>query len=552
MEFTKINKSFQPAIKFAGIIGTIGGFIGDVLSPLGPIISYLFYFSLAALLISLTILFIFSKTKKEVFKLISLTSFFFSLIFGAFSLINKDSENGFLGDNIEFVSGFQSSLNLISHELDSINNQIQTVDKKLDEGFNVIEEGVDDIKNATQQTNEMLNTMSSQQDDILTSIEDLNNIGSELRESLGLKTILISKNLKSKIESQLQTNDYKTLFTHYNQYYNNFEYFRNSLPDDKIKDIAINRVPFSDLGYYKRSVEKLNQNDYEAALKLSDTALAINPKLYQAFIVRSEIKEKIHDNTALEDLNKAFNLNPSSFFINTRRGLFFMRNEEYDKAIKDFKRGYELTEYRDPNLQSFLMASYWDQQSWSDLSKLLNGIKNQNFLINHLKETYGQEGFTETWASMFLFNTTTTVDISYIKSDGISEIGNIYFGHFLLERDSYLSYAYTNENGKYISLNKSQYFGANFLAPKKPIIDFNPFTVDKVNLYVKRDGSEKTIQELRNSQNKEIFTIIFQIAGQGAEGEILYIKKGIENLNKIEKSIGKTLEISKKGQITNW
>lgn len=552
MEFSNINKSFQPAIKFAGIIGTIGGFIGDVLSPLGPIISYLFYFSLATLLISLTILFIFRQTKKEVFKLISLTSFFFSLIFGAFSLINKDSENGFLGDNIEFVSGFQSSLNIISYELDSINNQIQTVDKKLDEGFNIIEEGVDDIKNTTHQTYEMLNTMSSQQDDILTSIEDLNNIGSELREKLGLKTILISKNLKSQIESQLQTNDYKTLFTHYNQYYNNYEYFRKSLPDDTIKDIAINRVPFSDLGYYKRSVEKLHQNDYEAALKLSDTALAINPKLYQAFIVRSEIKEKIQDNTALEDLNKAFNLNPSSFFINTVRGLFFMRNEEYDKAIKDFKRGYELTKYRDPELQSFLMACYWDQQSWSDLSKLLNGIKNQNLLINHLKETFGQEGFTETWASMFLFNTTTTVDISYIKSDGISEIGNIYFGHFLLERDSYLSYAYTNENGKYISLNKSQYFGSEFLAPKKPIIDFNPFTVDRVTLYVKRDGADETIQELRNSQNKEIFTIIFQIAGQGAEGEILYIKKGIENLNNIEKSIGKTLEISKKGQITNW
>ena len=548
MEKNNIKQILQPAFKFAGLLGTVGGFVGDVLSPLGPIISYLIYISIGALIISLLLLAVLPAPKKDKFKTASLTSFFFAIIFGFFGQINQDTDNGFMGDNLEFVSQFQSSLNIIDKKLDGISDQIEVVDNKI----NNIDSKIDDVKEISYQTNESLNTISYQQEEILTSIEDLNNIGSELRDVLGIKTIQISARLKLKVEEQLKTDVYKNLFTHYNRRYIDYEYFSKKQPDEEFQTIAINKIPYTDIGYYRRASEKQNQNDYNAALKLADSALAINPKLYQAFIIRAGIKEAIKDNTALDDLNKAFNIKPNSFFINTQRGLYFMRNGDYQKAIIDFNRANELSNFRDKDLQSYLMASYWDQKSWSELSKYLSEINNQNKLIEFLKESYGNEAFTDNWASMFLLNTYNTADISYIKSDAISEIENVYFGYFLLDRDGYVPFSFTNKEGKYVSLKKEDYFGSSFQTIKKPIIDFNRLELDDIKLFVTRAGTEDIIQEIRNSQNKEIFTVIFQVIGQEGNGEIFYIEKGIESLKDVETAYGKNLKINDKGQITNW
>lgn len=43
MEQNNFKQNLQPALKFAGVLGTVGGFIGDVLSPLGPVLNYLLY-----------------------------------------------------------------------------------------------------------------------------------------------------------------------------------------------------------------------------------------------------------------------------------------------------------------------------------------------------------------------------------------------------------------------------------------------------------------------------------------------------------------------------
>ena len=45
METKNFKQLLKPAAKFAGVLGTVGGFVGDVLSPLGPILTYLLYFS---------------------------------------------------------------------------------------------------------------------------------------------------------------------------------------------------------------------------------------------------------------------------------------------------------------------------------------------------------------------------------------------------------------------------------------------------------------------------------------------------------------------------
>lgn len=145
MESKSIQSLLKPALKVAGLFGTVGGFIGDVLSPLGPVLMYLLYLSIFTLIISLIAMFVTKDKKKELFKSITITSVLFSVMFGIFSQLNEDNENGFLSENVEFISQFQSNLNLIDEKLDKISDQIEVVDEKIDEGFKNLSE---EIKNS--------------------------------------------------------------------------------------------------------------------------------------------------------------------------------------------------------------------------------------------------------------------------------------------------------------------------------------------------------------------------------------------------------------------
>ena len=162
MEQNNIKQNLQPALKFAGILATVGGFIGDVLSPLGPILNYLLYLSIIVLIISIILLVLLPKSKKQVFKMASLSSLFFSIIFGVFVNLNKDSENGFFGDNVEFVSDFQASLNIIEVKLDEISDQIEVVDEKLE----IVDDKIDDLASLIKNS-DPINNPSSAKDHIV-------------------------------------------------------------------------------------------------------------------------------------------------------------------------------------------------------------------------------------------------------------------------------------------------------------------------------------------------------------------------------------------------
>ena len=162
MEKNNLKQNLQPALKFAGILATVGGFIGDVLSPLGPILNYLLYLSIIVLIISIILLVLLPKSKKQVFKMASLSSLFFSIIFGVFVNLNKDSENGFFGDNVEFVSDFQASLNIIEVKLDEISDQIEVVDEKLE----IVDDKIDDLASLIKNS-DPINNPSSAKDHIV-------------------------------------------------------------------------------------------------------------------------------------------------------------------------------------------------------------------------------------------------------------------------------------------------------------------------------------------------------------------------------------------------
>ena len=117
-------------------IGTLGGFIADVLTPLGPFTKWIFI-----IFIILTIaLFIFYLKNRSFGKKYLPISLIFSTIFGFLFLINGDSKSGVLGDNIDGISSMQKSLFNLQESVDRIENKIDVVSDKLDIGFDKIEE----------------------------------------------------------------------------------------------------------------------------------------------------------------------------------------------------------------------------------------------------------------------------------------------------------------------------------------------------------------------------------------------------------------------------
>ena len=154
---TNLSKLIKPALNFAGIVGTVGGFVADVLSPIGPIITYLIYISIGVLIISTAILFLLPANKRNTLKSVSVTSLFFAIIFVLFGQVNEDTENGFLGDNIEFIAEFQSTLNIIDEKLDKISDQVAVVDEKIDNIDNKLDQGFNDLAELIKTSNPIQN-----------------------------------------------------------------------------------------------------------------------------------------------------------------------------------------------------------------------------------------------------------------------------------------------------------------------------------------------------------------------------------------------------------
>ena len=476
----------------------------------------------------------------------------FSVIFGVFGQFNKETDNGFLGDNIQFISELQSSLSLIDEKLDAINDKIDTVDNKLDDGFNNLEKGVNELNDISTKNNETLTKISYQQEEVLTSIEGLNNIGSDLREMLGLKTITFPSKLMLKIDNQLKSEEYNKLYNYFSRRAQDYDYYINTTQEEhQINNkLAIEKIPNTDIGYYVRTFDAIENGDYDSAVKLADSALAINPKSYLSFRARAMIDS---NNSKLDDLNKAFELKPNSWLINTNRGLEFLNQENYNNAVIDFKKAFELTNYNNYQCANFIASSLWDSKRWKELGEFLESIDSNEY-INYLKEAYGEQSYVNTFSRFFLVNNNNVADISFIKSDIVSEVDNIYIGYFQYNNNGYISYSTSSVDGKYNSINKRDVFGVNFYSPEQPIIDLNRIKLNDVTFYLMREGYEENISKIRNSQNKEIFTVIFKVMDDTSfSGEILYINKGIDDRGNFKEfPVYKNLNITSNGKITNW
>ena len=114
-----ILQRFKSNAASFGLISIIGGFVTDVLQPIAPFSSYIFYAStVASLIIFLT--FLFKSTLREKLSKSLVLTLSIMIITGTISLLQKYSDNdkkGVLANNFKVLENFQNQLGIIETQI---------------------------------------------------------------------------------------------------------------------------------------------------------------------------------------------------------------------------------------------------------------------------------------------------------------------------------------------------------------------------------------------------------------------------------------------------
>lgn len=131
-----INQQLKESAKYLVPIGAIGGFISDVLTPLGPITKWLFFImtTIVVILIIMHLLKLREISKKHLPPAIIL-----QFIFGLFFLVNNNTDRGVLGDNTDSISKFQEKIFNLQEGVNRVEKKINSIDDKLDIRFDKVE-----------------------------------------------------------------------------------------------------------------------------------------------------------------------------------------------------------------------------------------------------------------------------------------------------------------------------------------------------------------------------------------------------------------------------
>ena len=130
------NQQLKESAKYLVPIGAVGGFISDVLTPLGPITKWLF-FIMTTIVVILIIMHLFKL--REISKKYLPSSIILQFIFGLFFLVNNNTDRGVLGDNTDSISKFQEKIFNLQEGVNRVENKINNIDDKLDIRFDEVE-----------------------------------------------------------------------------------------------------------------------------------------------------------------------------------------------------------------------------------------------------------------------------------------------------------------------------------------------------------------------------------------------------------------------------
>ena len=137
-----------------GLISIIGGFVTDVLQPIAPFSSYIFYAAtVATLIIFLT--FLFKSTLREKLSNSLLLALSIMIVTGAISLLQKYSDNdkkGVLANNFKIFEKFQNQLGIIETQISEIKDisienleETKKLSEQIEESKKELEKKIDKI-----------------------------------------------------------------------------------------------------------------------------------------------------------------------------------------------------------------------------------------------------------------------------------------------------------------------------------------------------------------------------------------------------------------------
>ena len=123
-------------------------------------------------------------------------------------------------------------------------------------------------------------------------------------------------------------------------------YERNKVWKDSLTlyDDVLEKYPFVALAYNNRGLFKSEQKDYSGAIDDCNKAIELNPGYAIAYNNRGNVKSKQKDYSgAIDDFNKAIEQNPGDAIAYNGRGLAKMEwGKDYAGAMADFNKAIEL------------------------------------------------------------------------------------------------------------------------------------------------------------------------------------------------------------------
>ena len=126
-----IIQKFRNNATVFGLISVIGGFITDVLQPIAPFSSYIFYASSVATLI-IFFAFLFKSTLREKLSNSLTLALSVMIVTGIISLMQKFSDNdkrGILASNIPAISKLQNNIGLIQEDVSTIKKSTEKIEE---------------------------------------------------------------------------------------------------------------------------------------------------------------------------------------------------------------------------------------------------------------------------------------------------------------------------------------------------------------------------------------------------------------------------------------
>ncbi|MEE8329020.1 MAG: tetratricopeptide repeat protein [Thermodesulfovibrionia bacterium] len=112
---------------------------------------------------------------------------------------------------------------------------------------------------------------------------------------------------------------------------------------ETIKDVIEQKIKTETAIHLFKGTSYTKKGQYDKAINDYNKAIEINPKFAVAYINRGlAYRRKGQYNQAISDFNKAIEINPKFALAYTNRGLAYINKAQYDRAISDFNKAIEI------------------------------------------------------------------------------------------------------------------------------------------------------------------------------------------------------------------